>query len=155
MAQLLAPKTPSSLSSPWVQRWGTSLPLCSCAPPLFSVSLPLNLHLQRTTSELTEGAAAAFTDQHNQSRHCKWLANLCIRCIFCTAAMQLYWLGCNLRLSGFLCREPDESRSYCGHLRSFIACLCRKVAQVSITIYSLHWQWFLLDPSPIMIVVTD
>ena len=47
MAQLLAPKTPSSLSSPRVQRWGTSLPLCSCAPPLFSVSLPLNLHLQR------------------------------------------------------------------------------------------------------------
>ena len=154
MAQLLAPKTPSSLSSPRVQRWGTSLPLCSCLPPLFSVSLPLNLHLQRTTSELTEGAAAAFTDQHNQSRHCKWLANLCIPCIFCPGAMQLYWLGCNLCLSGFLCREPDESGPCCGHLRSFIACLCRKVAQVSITIYSLHWQWFLLDPSPIMIVVT-
>ena len=39
-----------------------------------------------------------------------------------------------------------------GHL---LHVFVRKVAQVSFTIYSLHWQWFLLDPSPIMIVVTD
>ena len=125
MAQLLAAKT--SAPCP-LQEFNGEGPLC-----LFAVAYHLSLSLclsicicNETTSELTEGAAAAFTDQHNQSRHCKWLANLCIRCIFCTGAMQLYWLGCNLRLSGFLSREPDESGPCCGHLRSFIACLCEK-----------------------------
>ena len=131
-AQLLAPKTPAPCP---LQEFNSEGPLClfAVAYHLSSLSLCLSicicnerlrnwlrapqlpLQINTIKADIANGSQTFAYDAYFAPVRCS-----CIDLdAFCAS------------------REPDESRSCCGHLRSFIACLCRKVAQVSFTIIAL------------------